>query len=114
MENEIIPGERIQQAIHVIRGKNVMLDRYLALLYAIPTKALKQAVRRNPGEISGGLHESFFHTCLRRARQIRGLTGSSLPIGCREHSWKCTYKPAILSAKTGAGLSSTSKAKRSS
>jgi hypothetical protein len=56
MENEIIPGERIQQAIHVIRGKKVMLDRDLALLYAIPTKALKQAVRRNPGEISGGLH----------------------------------------------------------
>jgi hypothetical protein len=48
MQNEILPVERIQQAIYLIRGKRVMLDRDLALLYAIPTKALKQAVRRNP------------------------------------------------------------------
>jgi hypothetical protein len=48
MEIDIIPVERIQQAIYLIRGKKVMLDRDLALLYAIPTKALKQAVRRNP------------------------------------------------------------------
>lgn len=47
MENEMIPVERIQEAIYLIRGKKVMLDRDLALLYAIPTKALKQAVRRN-------------------------------------------------------------------
>jgi hypothetical protein len=47
MESEIIPVERIQQAIYLIRGKKVMLDRDLSLLYAIPTKALKQAVRRN-------------------------------------------------------------------
>jgi hypothetical protein len=47
MAGEIIPIERIQQAIYLVRGKKVMLDRDLALLYAIPTKALKQAVRRN-------------------------------------------------------------------
>jgi hypothetical protein len=40
----IIPVERIQPAIYVIRGKKVLLDRDLALLYAIPTMALKQAV----------------------------------------------------------------------
>jgi hypothetical protein len=48
MESEIIAVERIQQAIYLIRGKKVMLDRDLATLYAIPTKALKQAVPRNP------------------------------------------------------------------
>jgi hypothetical protein len=42
-----VPAERIKQAIYLIRGENVMLDRDLALLYGIPTKALKQAVRRN-------------------------------------------------------------------
>jgi hypothetical protein len=47
MVNEIIPAEQIQQAIYLIRGKKVMLDRDLAVLYGIPTKALKQAVRRN-------------------------------------------------------------------
>jgi len=33
--------------IHVIRGQKVMLDRDLAKLYGVSTKALKQAVRRN-------------------------------------------------------------------
>jgi hypothetical protein len=39
--------ERIRCAILVLRGQKVMLDRDLASLYGVPTKALKQAVRRN-------------------------------------------------------------------
>ena len=37
----------VQNLIHEIRGKRVMLDYDLAKLYQIETKALKQAVRRN-------------------------------------------------------------------
>ena len=37
----------IKQKIHTIRGLQVMLDFDLAELYEVPTKALKQAVRRN-------------------------------------------------------------------
>lgn len=37
----------IQSKIHEIRGQRVMLDFDLAELYQVPTKALKQAVRRN-------------------------------------------------------------------
>jgi len=33
--------------IYVIRGEKVMLDRDLAALYGVSTKALKQAVKRN-------------------------------------------------------------------
>ena len=44
MSNEMI---LIQDLIHEIRGKKVMLDFDLAKLYQIETKALKQAVRRN-------------------------------------------------------------------
>ena len=43
----LIPVERIQQVIYLIRGQKVMLDYDLADLYGVPTKALKQAVRRN-------------------------------------------------------------------
>lgn len=43
----VIPFERIASAIHLIRGQKIMLDRDLARLYGVPTKALKQAVRRN-------------------------------------------------------------------
>lgn len=42
-----MPGERIEQAILLIRGQKVMLDRDLARLYGVETKALNQAVRRN-------------------------------------------------------------------
>ena len=43
----LIPIERIEKAIYLIRGEKVMLDRELAALYGVATKALKQAVRRN-------------------------------------------------------------------
>jgi len=46
-QSSLIPVERIEKAIYLIRGEKVMLDRDLAVLYGISTKVLKQAVRRN-------------------------------------------------------------------
>ena len=43
----IIPDELVMNKIYLIRGQKVMLDRDLAELYGVPTKAFKQAVRRN-------------------------------------------------------------------
>ena len=43
----IVPIEKIQSSIFVIRGKRVMLDFHLAELYGVQTKDLKRAVRRN-------------------------------------------------------------------
>jgi hypothetical protein len=48
MKEIAVPVERIQKAIHVVRGQKVMLDRDLAELYEVPTKVLKQAVKRHP------------------------------------------------------------------
>lgn len=39
--------QTIQKKIHEIRGKQVMLDFDLALLYGVETKVLKQGVKRN-------------------------------------------------------------------
>jgi hypothetical protein len=39
--------DRIQQAILLLRRQKVILDRDLAVLYGVATKALKQAVKRN-------------------------------------------------------------------
>ncbi|MFC1621289.1 ORF6N domain-containing protein [Candidatus Omnitrophota bacterium] len=44
---ELIPQERIEQRIFVIRRQKVMLDRDLAELYGVPTKRLNEQVRRN-------------------------------------------------------------------
>lgn len=45
--NNLVPLERIETRIYLIRGKKVMLDRDLAELYGVETKALNRAVRRN-------------------------------------------------------------------
>jgi phage regulator Rha-like protein len=47
MESNIIPVERIDQSIIVLRGKKVMLDSVLAELYGVETKNLVRAVKRN-------------------------------------------------------------------
>ena len=43
----LIPIERIQRSIFLIRGEKVMLDADLAEIYGVTTKALNQAVKRN-------------------------------------------------------------------
>jgi len=43
----LVPLERIERSILLIRGQKVMLDRDLAQLYGVETRALNQAVRRN-------------------------------------------------------------------
>ena len=43
----IIPVERIQKCICLIRGHKVLLDSDLAELYGVPTKRLNEQVRRN-------------------------------------------------------------------
>ena len=47
-KTDLISSEKIEKAIYVIRGEKVMLDRDLAELYQVQTKALNQAARRNP------------------------------------------------------------------
>ena len=44
-KNALVP--RIENRIFLVRGQKVLLDRDLAALYAVPVKALNQAVKRN-------------------------------------------------------------------
>jgi hypothetical protein len=44
-----IPDELVMNKIYVIRNQKVMLDSDLAELYAVETKRLKEAVKRNLG-----------------------------------------------------------------
>ncbi len=41
-------AERIERRIFLVRGERVMLDADLAVLYGVPTRALVQAIKRNP------------------------------------------------------------------
>ena len=45
--SSLIPVERIEKAIYLIRGEKVMLDSDLAQLYGVTTKRLNEQVNRN-------------------------------------------------------------------
>lgn len=55
--------QTVDARIVMIRGHRVMLDADLAALYGVSTKALVQAVNRNPGRFP-----SDFMFCLRIKR----------------------------------------------
>jgi hypothetical protein len=44
---QLVPLERVEKLIHLVRGEKVMLDADLAELYGVETKALNRAVKRN-------------------------------------------------------------------
>jgi len=43
----LVPVERIEQNIYLLRGQKILLDRDLAMLYGVDTRVLNQAVSRN-------------------------------------------------------------------
>ncbi len=45
----IVPFERIESHIRLIRGNKVMLDSDLAEIYGVSTKRLNEQVKRNKG-----------------------------------------------------------------
>ena len=49
----LVPRERIEQTILVIRGHNVMLDSDLAQLYGVTVGRLNEAVKRNEDRFPG-------------------------------------------------------------
>ncbi len=59
-----LPNEIVENKILLIRGKKVIIDRDLALLYQVKTKSLNQAVRRNikrfPGDFMFRLNREEF------------------------------------------------------
>jgi phage regulator Rha-like protein len=63
----LIPTERIQQCIYLVRQQKIMLDSDLAKLYGVETKVLVRAVKRNvrrfPGDfmfqLTKGEYDSF-------------------------------------------------------
>jgi len=99
-----IPDERIENAIYLIRGQKVMLDRDLAALYGVTTSALKQAVRRNierfPGDFMFVMNENEF-------QEWR----SQIVISTKEHGG-LRYAPMAFTEQGVAMLSSVLRSKR--
>ena len=101
----LIPIERIEGAIYLIRGERVMLDRDLAVLYQVTTAALNQAVRRNrerfPNDFMFQLTRSEFAQ----------LNRSQIVIGSQKHR-DPRFRPYAFTEQGIATLSSVLRSQR--
>ena len=70
----VIPLERIQRAIYLVRGEKVMLDRDLAALYGVTTGNLNKAVKRNHGRFPS---DFMFQLTTEEAQNLRFQSGIS-------------------------------------
>ena len=75
----LLPIEKIENAIYLIRGEKVMLDRDLAKLYDVQTGALNQAVRRNRERFP----EDFMFQLT--SAEVAELNLSQIVIGSEKH-----------------------------
>lgn len=101
----LISSERIEKVIHLIRGEKVMLDRDLAELYQVQTKALNQAVRRNadrfPSDFMFQLSE----------KEVAELNRSQFVTGSEKHR-DPRFRPYAFTEQGVAMLSSVLRSKR--
>jgi hypothetical protein len=79
----LIPVPEIQQRIHVVRGKRVMLDADLAQFYGVGTRDLNKAVRRNlerfPGDFFILTREEFGNLMFQPGTSSPGYGGRRTP-----------------------------------
>jgi hypothetical protein len=86
----MVPVERIESRILLLRGHKVMLDRDLAVVYGTTTKALNQAVKRNadrfPADFMFQLTRQEKHEVVTDCDHLRRLKFSpALPYAFTEH-----------------------------
>lgn len=74
MQRELMVNTQIADAIHLVRGQKVMLDRDLAALYGVSTKALNQAVSRNRDRFPD---DFVFQLTREEVRDLRSQTVTS-------------------------------------
>ena len=79
----IVPSERIERSIYLIRGHRVMLDSDLAKLYRVTTGNLNLAVRRNekrfPEEFMFQLTKKEMESLLLQTAISKGRGGRRTP-----------------------------------
>ena len=98
---------RVDEIIVTVRGERVILDHHLARLYGVTTKALNQAVKRNPGrfpadfgfqltfqEVTGlGSQSVTSNTAPDRSQSVTGSRG-----GRRYRPYAFTEHGALMAA----------------
>ncbi len=102
LAKNLIPQERIEGKIYLIRGKKVMLDHDLAFLYGVETKQFKRAVKRN---ITRFPEDFMFELTNEEYQNLRCQFGTSSWGGRR-------YLPCVFTEQGVAMLSSVLNSER--
>jgi hypothetical protein len=92
----IIPGDRIERSILLIRGLKVILDKDLAILYGVTTSNLNKAVSRNIDRFP----EDFM-------LQLTGAEFTNLKFHFGTSSWGGTRKPPRAFTEQGIAMLSS-------
>jgi hypothetical protein len=100
----LIPRERIEQTILLIRGHNVMLDRDLAQLYGVTVGRLNEAVKRNEDRFPGDFMFQLTKAELEHLKSQIAISSSKW--GGRRHA------PYVFTEQGVAMLSSVLRSKR--
>jgi len=99
----LVPMERIERAILVLRGQKLMLDADLATMYGVETKALVRAVKRNEERFP---RDFMFQLSQEEFDNLRSHFGTSSSWGGRR------YPPYAFTEQGVAMLSSVLKSPR--
>jgi len=91
--NSLIPVERIERAIFLIRGLKVILDKDLAMLYQVSTSNLNKAVNRNLDRFPG---DFMFQLTNEELKSLKFHFGTS--------SWGGTRKPPRAFTEQGVAM----------
>lgn len=80
---ELVPAERIQSRILVLRGQRVLLDADLAAIYEVSTRQLNQAVKRNLERFP---EDFMFQLTKEEAEQVRSRSQTVTLNGLRSQT----------------------------
>lgn len=104
----LLPDERIQSRIFLIRGKKVMFDRDLAELYEVETKKLNESVKRNIGRFP----EDFMFRLDLKEMQIWRNRLSRSQFATLNRGQNIKYAPTVFTEQGIAMLSSVLRSER--
>jgi len=105
-QTALVQPEQIEQAILLIRGQRVMLDRDLAALYGVTTSNLNKAMKRNLDRFPA---DFMFQLAIDEAQ---ACLGSRFQIGILKKGQNIKYLPYVFTQEGVAMLSSVLRSPR--
>ena len=97
VKDRVMEVSHIQSLIYVIRGKQVMLDSDLAILYKVETKTFNQAVKRNIERFQNDMMFQLFDNEVEYLRSHFVTTISIQPLYAMKMIYSATSTFLILS-----------------